>query len=76
MNIDDHQLKRLSQPGSLDSSSSSALPVENKCSDRSIEVKLPARLGNYDKQTDQPTDRPTTERRRTDRRAHREVTLP
>ena len=42
---------------------------KNKCSDRSIEVKLPANLENYDKQTDQP--QPTD-----DRRAHREVTLP
>ena len=33
--------------------------VSNKCSDRSMEVKLSALLGNYDKQTDQPTDRPT-----------------
>ena len=26
----------------------------NKCSDRSIEVKLPALLGNYDRPTDRP----------------------
>ena len=37
----------------------------NKYSDRSIDVKLPTLLGNYDRQTDlttnrnQPTDRPT-----------------
>ena len=29
----------------------------NKCSDRSMEVLLPALLGNYDRPTDQPTDR-------------------
>ena len=28
----------------------------NKCSDRSMEVKLPALLGNYERQTDRPTD--------------------
>ena len=30
----------------------------NKCSDRSIEVKLPALLGHYDK-TDWPANKPT-----------------
>ena len=29
----------------------------NKCSDIGMEVILPALLGNYDRQTDQPTDR-------------------
>ena len=28
----------------------------NKCSDRSMEVKLPAHLGNDDRQTNQPSD--------------------
>ena len=37
---------------------------KNKCFDRSMEVKLPALLGNYDRQTNRPTTR------RTDRRAH------
>ena len=32
---------------------------KNRRSDRSMEVKLPGLLGNYDKQTDQPTDKPT-----------------
>ena len=31
----------------------------NKCSDKSVEVKPPALLGNYDIPTDRPTDRPT-----------------
>ena len=30
---------------------------KNKCSDRSMEVKLPALLGNYDRPTDRRTDR-------------------
>ena len=46
--------------------------IINKCSDRSMEGKLPALLRNW--KTNQPTDRPTN--RRTDRRAHREVSLP
>ena len=45
----------------------------NKCSDRSMEVKLPALLRNYDQQTDRPTNQPT---RCTDRQGHREVSLP
>ena len=47
--------------------------INNKCSDRSMEVKLPALLGNYDRQTNQPADRPTNQR--TDRQVHREVKL-
>ena len=30
--------------------------IENKCSYRSMEVKLPAILGNYDRQADRPTN--------------------
>ena len=37
-----------------------------KCFDRSMEVKLPAFLEDYDRPTDRPTDRP----------GHREVSLP
>ena len=29
--------------------------TENKCSDRSMEVKLPALLESYDRQTNRPT---------------------
>ena len=43
----------------------------NKCSDRSIEVKLPAILGTYDRQTKRPTDRQTN--RPTDRRTDRVI---
>ena len=35
------------------------ISIENRRSDRSMDVKLPGLLGNYDKQTDQPTDKPT-----------------
>ena len=38
---------------------------------RSMEMKLPALLGNYDRQADQPTDQPPTDTRR-----HREVSHP
>ena len=31
----------------------------NKCSDRSMEVKLSALLGNYDRKYDRQTNRPT-----------------
>ena len=31
------------------------IAFQNKCSDRSMEVKLAALLENYDRQTDQPT---------------------
>ena len=44
--------------------------VLNKFPDRSMEVRAPAPLGNYDRQTDQPTDRMT------DRPDQREVSLP
>ena len=40
--------------------------ISNKCSDRSMEVKLSALLGNYDLSQERPTDR----------RWHREVALP
>ena len=48
--------------------------INNKCSDRSMEVKLPALLGNYDRQTNQPADRPTN-LRTDDKQVHREVKL-
>ena len=49
----------------------------NNCSDRSMEVKLHALLGNYDRQTIQPTDQTTIQSTdgRTDQ-GHREVSLP
>ena len=36
-------------------------PKVNKCSDRNIEVKLPALLGSYDRQNDSQTNRPEGE---------------
>ena len=39
----------------------------NKCLDRSMKVKLPVLLDNYDRQTNQPTK---------ERRTHREVSHP
>ena len=42
----------------------------NKCSDRSMKVKVPTLLGNYDWRIDHPTDQ------RTDRLGYREVPLP
>ena len=32
--------------------------IGNKCSDRSMEVKYQALLGNYERQSDQPTNQP------------------
>ena len=32
---------------------------KNKSFDKSIKVKLPSLLGNYDRQTDRPTNQPT-----------------
>ena len=43
--------------------------MEKKFSDERMEVKLPALLGNYDKQTERPTDHPTN--RQTDRQGQR-----
>ena len=45
---------------------------KNKCSDRSMEVKLPVLLGNFDRPTYQPTNRPTDA---TDKPGHGEVAL-
>ena len=45
------------------------------CSDRSMEVSLPALIENQDRPTDQPTQHQPTDQQ-TDKRAHREVTLP
>ena len=42
------------------------IAFQNKCSDRSMEVKLAALLENYDRQTDQPTNR-------TDRLGQKEI---
>ena len=36
---------------------------KNRCSDRSMEVNLPALLGYYDRQTNRPTKRPTGDTR-------------
>ena len=46
-----------------------------KSSDRSMEVELPAHLENYDRSAEQPTCQPS-DRRRTDRAGHREVSFP
>ena len=53
---------------------SAARPIFNKYSDRSMEVKVPGLLGNYERPTDQPTKQQTD--RLTDIRVHWEVTLP
>ena len=37
---------------------STVVDLRNKCSDRSMEVKLSTLLGNYDRPTDQPTNQP------------------
>ena len=44
---------------------------KNKCPNRSMEAKLLAVLGNYDRPTNHPTDRQTTYRP-----GHRKVSLP
>ena len=47
---------------------SAARPIFNKYSDRSMEVKVPGLLGNYERPTDQPTKQQTD--RLTDRPDH------
>ena len=48
-----------------------------KCSDISMEAKLPDLLGNYDRRTNRPLNRPTARpaNRGTDRQEHREASL-
>ena len=45
-------------------------PLKNKCSDRSMEVKIPALLANHYRQINQTTDRPTDRRARRQGRFH------
>ena len=47
-----------------------------KCSDRRMEVLLPAHLEIYDSHTNRPINRPTDRTKGQDKLGHREVTLP